>query len=108
MKIANIHQAESWFQVLQTGRHAQTAVMTLEAGAKSSEEMNVHEKSDQILLVVEGHVDGEVGGQRCHLGPGDVCLVPAGTKHRFAHAGKGRAVTFNVYAPPEYPAHEKG
>ena len=107
MKIANVYEAEAWFQVLQTGKHAQTAVMTLEPGGESSEELNVHEKSDQVLFVVKGEVEGEVGGQPCRLKVGDVCLVPAGTEHRFANAGAAQAVTFNVYSPPEYRANER-
>ena len=108
MKIANVHETEAWFQVLQTGKHAQTAVMTVERGGQSCEELNVHEKSDQVLFVVKGEVEGEVGGQQCRLKAGDVCLVPAGTEHRFANAGAARAMTFNVYSPPEYGAHEQG
>jgi mannose-6-phosphate isomerase-like protein (cupin superfamily) len=108
MKIANLREAQSWFQVLQTGAHSQTAVMTLKAGGQSSEEENVHQKSDQVLLVVEGEVRAEVAGKKYHLRTGDVCLVPAGTKHRFENAGQESALTFNVYSPPEYAPNEKG
>jgi mannose-6-phosphate isomerase-like protein (cupin superfamily) len=82
--------------------------MKLAAGGRSSEEMNVHEKSDQVLLVIEGSVEGEIGGKKRLLQAGDVCLVPAGTPHRFQNAGQGAALTFNVYSPPEYSAGEKG
>jgi mannose-6-phosphate isomerase-like protein (cupin superfamily) len=77
--------------------------MTLEPGGNSSEGSNVHAKSDQILLVVEGEIEAEVGPEKRRLKVGDVCLVPAGTAHRFANAGDKRSVTFNVYSPPEYP-----
>jgi mannose-6-phosphate isomerase-like protein (cupin superfamily) len=108
MNVANLHDAQAWFEVLQTTDRCQTAVMTLTAGGQSSEETNVHEKSDQVLLVVEGEVHAEVGGKKQTLKAGDVCLIPAGTRHRFENAGKDRAVTFNVYSPPEYPPDEKG
>jgi mannose-6-phosphate isomerase-like protein (cupin superfamily) len=108
MKIANIQETDSWFQVLQTTRHSQTAVMTLSPGGQSSEETNVHEKSDHVLLVVEGEVEAEIAGEKRRLRTGDCCIVPAGTKHRFENAGNQRAVTFNVYSPPEYAADEKG
>ena len=108
MNVANIHTARQWFEVLQTTKHCQTAVMTLSPSGQSSEEMNVHAKSDQVLLVVEGEVRAEVEGEKRLLKAGDVCVVPAGTKHRFENAGKGRALTFNVYTPPEYAANEKG
>ncbi len=108
MTISNIHDAKEWFEVLQTTRRSQTAVMILSGGGHSSEEMNVHEKSDQVLFLVEGELLAEVGGERRPMRKGDTCIVPAGTPHRFENKGKGRAVTFNVYSPPEYSANEKG
>ena len=39
---------------------------------------------------------------------GDVLLIPAGTPHRFTNEAGKPAVTFNVYAPPEYPVGTKG
>jgi mannose-6-phosphate isomerase-like protein (cupin superfamily) len=108
MTISNIHDAKHWFEVLQTEEHSQTAVMVLTAGGNSSEEMNVHQKSDQVLLLVEGELHAEVGGVKRTMKAGDSCIVPAGTPHRFENHGKGRAVTFNVYSPPEYPGDEKG
>ena len=107
MKIANIHDATSWFQVLQTTERSQTAVMVLSDGGQSSEEMNVHRRSDQVLFLVEGELLAEVGGEKTTMRQGDTCIVPAGTPHRFENCGSGRAVTFNVYSPPEYPPGEK-
>jgi mannose-6-phosphate isomerase-like protein (cupin superfamily) len=104
----NIHDTRAWFQVLQTTPRSQTAVMTLSSGGQSSAEMNVHAKSDQVLLVVEGEVEAEMAGKKWLMRAGDSCIVPAGTKHRFNNAGKKKAVTFNVYSPPEYPADEEG
>src|SRR5271154_6046661 len=108
MTISNIHDAKEWFEVLQTTERSQTAVMVLTAGGNSSEEMNVHKKSDQVLLLVEGELHSEVGGAKRLLKKGDSCIVSAGTPHRFENRGKNRAVTFNVYSPPEYPPDEKG
>lgn len=108
MNIKNIATARAWFEVLQTGAHAQTAVMKLKPGAASGPDLNAHEKSEQVLLVLEGEVEAEVGGEKRSLGKGDVVIVPAGVKHRFANHGDIVAVTFNVYAPPEYPAATKG
>ena len=108
MNIANIHEAKDrLFQVLQTTKLSQTAVMSLPSGGQSSEEMNVHKKSDQILLVMEGEVRAEVAAEKKTLREGDICVVPAGTPHRFVNDGKKTALTFNVYTPPEYAADEK-
>jgi mannose-6-phosphate isomerase-like protein (cupin superfamily) len=81
--------------------------MTLTAGGQSSEEMNVHAKSDQVLFLVEGELQGEIGGKKVTLKKGDSCIVPAGTPHRFENRATTRAVTFNVYSPPEYPPGER-
>jgi mannose-6-phosphate isomerase-like protein (cupin superfamily) len=108
MNIANVNEAKAWFEVMQTTARSQTAVMVLSAGGHSSEEMNIHKKSDQVLLVLEGELQAEIGGKQNVMRQGDSCIVPAGTPHRFENRGKKRAVTFNVYSPPEYSAREKG
>jgi mannose-6-phosphate isomerase-like protein (cupin superfamily) len=108
MKVANIQDAESWFEVLDTTKLSQTAVMTLKAGGESSEEMNTHEKSDQIVLIVEGEIEAEIGKAKRIMHQGDSCIIPAGTPHRLNNVSRKNAVTFNVYSPPEYSRHEKG
>ena len=108
MNVANIGSAIEWFQVLQTTERSQTAMMTLEPGAATGEKAEAHEKSDQVLLVMEGELIGEVGDERPRIKKGDVIIIEAGTKHRFANASDKPAVTFNVYSPPAYPPGEKG
>jgi mannose-6-phosphate isomerase-like protein (cupin superfamily) len=108
MKIKNIEGAHEWFEVLQTSRKAQTAVMTLKPGGASGSEPNTHEKCEQVLLVIEGELEAQVAGETRSLGKGDCVIVPAGTPHRFSNRGERVAVTFNVYAPPEYPPEIKG
>jgi mannose-6-phosphate isomerase-like protein (cupin superfamily) len=107
MKIKNIRDRSHGFEVLQTTPRSQTAVMTLTPGGQSSEEMNTHVHSDQVLLVVEGEVEGEIAGEKITLRAGDVCIVPAGTPHRFENRSASPALTFNVYSPPEYSPGEK-
>jgi mannose-6-phosphate isomerase-like protein (cupin superfamily) len=106
--VANIRDAESWFQVLHTTEQSQSAVMTLKPRGESSEEMNVHEKSDQVVFIVQGEIEAEVGETKRTLKAGDTCIIPAGTPHRLNNPGAREAVTFNVYTPPEYSSHEKG
>lgn len=108
MNVTNIQDAESWFQVLHTTKQSQSAVMTLKPHGESSEELNVHEKSDQVVLIVEGEIEAEIGGKTRKLKAGDTCIIPAGTPHRLTNPCPRQALTFNVYAPPEYPAHEHG
>jgi mannose-6-phosphate isomerase-like protein (cupin superfamily) len=108
VNITNIGRATEWFQVLQTTERSQTAMMTLEPGAATGEKPEAHDKSDQVLLVLEGELIGEVGDERPRLHKGDVIVIEAGTKHRFANASDKPAVTFNVYSPPAYPPGTRG
>jgi mannose-6-phosphate isomerase-like protein (cupin superfamily) len=102
MDIRNIADAHEWFAVLQTSKGSQTAVMVLEPGRSSGELANEHPQSEQILLVLEGEVGAEIGGDKAALRKGDVVIVPRGAAHRFTNRGTARVLTFNVYTPPAY------
>ncbi len=102
MTVANLADANGWFQVIARADQSEAAVMRLESGRASAERLSTHQDSDQILLVVEGEVTAEVGTETRTLRIGDVVIVPAGTPHRFVNSGNRMAVTFNVYAPPAY------
>jgi mannose-6-phosphate isomerase-like protein (cupin superfamily) len=104
MDVRNINDAKDWFEVLQTGERSQTAMMTLAPGKSSGKKTEAHEDSDQVLLILEGELTGEVGGEHLSLKKGDVIMIPSGVKHRFTNRSRKRAVTFNVYSPPAYPA----
>jgi len=83
-------------------------MMTLEPGDATGSKAEAHEKSDQVLLMLEGELAGEVGDDRPRLSKNDVIIIPAGTKHRFENPGPAKALTFNVYSPPAYPPKTKG
>jgi Mannose-6-phosphate isomerase len=108
MKVRNVRDTTSWFEVLQTTKRTQTAMMTLKPGKSSGSRPEGHEQSDQVLLVLQGAVEGEISDRKITLGEGDVIVIPAGTKHKFTNQGLVDAVTFNTYSPPEYEADEKG
>jgi mannose-6-phosphate isomerase-like protein (cupin superfamily) len=108
MKISNIYETKEWFEVLETTARSQTAVMILKPGQPSSNEANVHKKSDQAIFLLDGELHAEVDGKKRVMIKGDSCIIPAGTPHRFENLGADSAITFNVYSPPEYPPDEKG
>ena len=83
-------------------------MMTLEPGKATGVKPEAHEKSDQVLLILEGELAGEVGFDRPLLKKGDVVVIPAGTKHRFTNRSDRAAVTFNVYSPPAYAQGTRG
>jgi mannose-6-phosphate isomerase-like protein (cupin superfamily) len=103
VQFANIGDASHWFEVLQTSDKSQTAIMKLGPGQSSGDEAEAHEKSEQVLLVMEGEVIGEIGGEQKTMRKGDVVIIPAGVKHRFFNQSNKPVMTFNVYSPPEYP-----
>jgi mannose-6-phosphate isomerase-like protein (cupin superfamily) len=102
MKVENIREANAWFQVLQTTERTQTAMMTLAPGKSSGSTPEGHKNSDQVLLVLEGEVEGEIGHETITMRKGDVVIIPAGTKHKFTNKSSAEVVTFNTYSPPEY------
>jgi mannose-6-phosphate isomerase-like protein (cupin superfamily) len=108
MTISNVHDVKQWFEVIETTKLSQTAVMVLSPGRPSSEEMRVHAKSDQALFLLDGELYADVGGEQRIMRKGDTCIIPAGTPHRFDNRSKDTAITFNVYSPPEYAPGEKG
>jgi len=108
MNIRNIDSAKDWFEVLQSTERSQTAMMTLKPGEATGDKAEAHEKSDQVLLMLEGELEGEVGEEKPNLKKGDVIIIPAGVRHRFVNHGDTDAITFNVYSPPAYPLGTKG
>ena len=108
MNVNNIENANEWFEVLDTSARSQTAMMTLYPGDATGSKAQSHEKSDQVLLMLDGELNGEVGDERPSLKKGDVIIIRAGTKHRFVNGSSKPAVTFNVYSPPAYPPGTKG
>ncbi|MFO0571143.1 MAG: cupin domain-containing protein [Polyangiaceae bacterium] len=45
------------------------------------ESMRYSQEHDEWVVLVAGHADVEVDGERCSLGPGDWLLLPAHTPH---------------------------
>jgi quercetin dioxygenase-like cupin family protein len=64
MDLRNIDEATEWFEVLQTSKRAQTAMMTLAPGALTGKKAEAHKKSDQILLMLRGKLTGKVGRKK--------------------------------------------
>jgi mannose-6-phosphate isomerase-like protein (cupin superfamily) len=80
--VGNIHDAKSWFAVIHTTKRSQSAVMTLKPDDSSSEELNKHGKSDQVVLVIEGEIEAEIAGHKRKLKQGDTCIIPAASDEK--------------------------
>ena len=84
-----------------TGEHSQVVVMTIPPGEEIGEE--VHEENDQLLVFVDGEGEAVLDGRSSTVGPNDLVLVPAGTRHNFVNKGDSPLRLVTVYAPPEHP-----
>jgi mannose-6-phosphate isomerase-like protein (cupin superfamily) len=78
MDIVNIGKARKWFEVLQTSERSQTATMTLASGDATGARAEAHEESDQVLLMLDGELTGEVGDQRPSLKRATLLLFQQG------------------------------
>lgn len=87
--------------VLMTGDHTQVVVMTIPPGGEIGEEL--HEGTDQLLILVEGSGRAILDGEPLDMGPGDAVLVPAGTRHNVEAAAGGAMKIITTYAPPHHP-----
>ena len=90
------------FEVIETSEASQTAWMTLAPGESSGPKSNEHAGSEQVLYVVEGTLDAQIGDKRTSMKAGDSVIVAKNAEHRFTNSGTAPCVTFNVYAPPAY------
>jgi mannose-6-phosphate isomerase-like protein (cupin superfamily) len=56
--------------------------------------------SDQVVLILEGEVIAELGGERMTLKRGQNIIIPAAVNHRFVNEGQEAVFAFTVYRPP--------
>jgi mannose-6-phosphate isomerase-like protein (cupin superfamily) len=99
--IAEAARANDAFRrILHTTNHVQLVVMALQPGEEIGSE--VHEHIDQVLAFVDGSVRAEVAGETSDVGPGDVVVVPAGTRHNFTNVGAEPARLYTLYSPPDH------
>ncbi len=103
MKLTHIFEAGTGFKILETTERSQTGLLTLEVGEATGETPSTHAESDQVLIILQGELTAEIGGESEVLDIGDAVTVPAKTPHRFINTGHERAITFSVYALPAFP-----
>ena len=83
-----------------TGDHEQVVVMTIPPAGEIGEE--VHGATDQVLIFVEGRGEAQLDGSASVIGPNDLVLVRAGTRHNFINTGNTPLRLITIYAPPEH------
>ncbi len=60
---------------------------------------HVHESSDEVFYVIDGHFDVHCGEQRWQAGPGSLVFLPRQIPHGFTVSGDGPARTLLINAP---------
>ena len=100
-EIATVASTSADFRrVLWTGEHTQLVIMTIPPDGEIGEE--VHDENDQVLSFVSGVGTAVVAGETKDVAPGDIVVVPAGTKHNFLNAGPNPLVLYTVYGPADH------
>ncbi|MGO1542891.1 MAG: cupin domain-containing protein [Gulosibacter sp.] len=99
--ITDVAKANPDFRkVLWTGENSQLVVMTIPAGGEIGDE--VHDTTDQLLTFISGTGQADLDGHTHAVDAGDLCAVPAGTRHNFRNTGDEPLVIYTVYSPPEH------
>jgi mannose-6-phosphate isomerase-like protein (cupin superfamily) len=91
---------EAFRREVLTGEHEQVVVMTIPPGGEIGEE--VHPETDQVLVFIDGRAEARLDGQASDVGPNDLVLVRAGTRHNFRNTSEEPLRLITIYAPPEH------
>jgi mannose-6-phosphate isomerase-like protein (cupin superfamily) len=87
-------------RVLFTGPKSQLVVMAIPPGGEVGEETHLY--TEQTLFFLSGTGEGSLDDKTFPIGPGDVVVVTAGTKHNFRNTGAEALKIYTVYAPPNH------
>jgi mannose-6-phosphate isomerase-like protein (cupin superfamily) len=98
--IAAARSNDAFRREVLTGEHEQVVVMTIPPGGEIGDE--VHPHTDQVLSFIDGRGAAVLDGQRSEVGPNDLVIVRAGTRHNFLNIGDAPLRLITIYAPPEH------
>ncbi|GAA1818193.1 helix-turn-helix domain-containing protein [Planosporangium flavigriseum] len=82
--------------------HLQAFLGEFDAYGSTGVEPYSHGDSEEIVLVIQGEVDLQVGSQTYRLGPLDSITYHSNEAHRIAEAAGDRAVVFWAMSPPSF------
>ncbi len=91
---------DAYRRVLFTGYRTQLALMTIPPFGDIGFE--THGSVEQIIFVAEGRGKAILDGAESPLVPGDVVVIPPGTRHDIFNAGVAPLRIYTVYAPPNH------
>lgn len=98
--VKDTQENENFRRILFTGPKSQLVVMSIPPGGEVGEE--THKYTEQTLFFLSGTGEGSLDDKKFPIGPGDVVVVTAGTKHNFRNTGTQALKIYTVYAPPNH------
>jgi mannose-6-phosphate isomerase-like protein (cupin superfamily) len=60
-----------------------------------------HDDEEQLVMMLEGAMNVTIGDEVITLGAGQVCAIPAGTRHRFESISS-ECLFLETFAPPRF------
>lgn len=81
------------------GRHLRA--IEFSGGWREFQEYSVHH-NDELVTVLAGRYEADVGGELFDLGPGDSLSYSGGTPHRYRTVGKGPHRYLAIIVPDDY------
>ena len=82
--------------------HLEVFVGELDVGGSTGTEPYAHGDSEELLVVISGTVQLELGGDVHELGSGDSIDYRSSTLHRVTNVGDERAEVIWIISPPSY------
>lgn len=98
--IKDTQENQNFRRVVFTGPNSQLVVMSIPPGGEIGEE--THNYTEQTLFFLSGTGEASLDDKQSSIGPGDVVVVTAGTKHNFKNTGAEDLKVYTVYAPPNH------
>jgi transcriptional regulator with XRE-family HTH domain len=83
-------------------QHLEVFVGELDIGGSTGTEPYAHGDSEELFVVLSGHVRLELGGDVHELDSGDSIDYRSSTAHRVTNAGEKRAEVMWIISPPSY------
>ena len=83
-------------------QHLEVFVGELDVGGSTGTEPYAHGDSEELFVVLSGHVLLELGGDVHELDSGDSIDYGSSTPHRVTNAGEERAEVMWIISPPSY------
>jgi mannose-6-phosphate isomerase-like protein (cupin superfamily) len=83
-------------------QHLEVFVGELDAGGSTGVEPYAHGDSEELFVVLTGHVQLELGGDVHELDTGDSIDYRSSTPHRVNNIGEERAEVMWIISPPSY------